>query len=173
MALIQTYGSVLHVNHMKLNSDLDPKSEAFHCSDCLGKHTPDMSLFDIIPPLVCPLGMTNTLLLFFDKSCVLVSTERPVNPRQSHSGAGYQTAHLKIARFSLSTAPQEMRLNGTIYTIWEPLLFLLMALTASILWREAVQFLEMVINSTEVSTRIPIYLFFIVLYCFQKLKAAI
>lgn len=58
---------------MKLNSDLDPKSEAFHCSDCLGKHTPDMSLFDIIPPLVCPLGMTNTLLLFFDKSCVLVS----------------------------------------------------------------------------------------------------
>lgn len=66
---------------MKSNSDLDPKSETFLWSDCLGKNTPDMSLPDIIPPLVCPLGMTNTLLLFFDKSCVLVGTARPVNPR--------------------------------------------------------------------------------------------
>lgn len=31
--------------------------------------------------LSCPTGMTNTPLLFFDESCVPVSTGRPLNPR--------------------------------------------------------------------------------------------
>lgn len=64
-----------------VNSDLDPKSETFHGSDCLGKTPETCHYVTSSPPLVCPLRMTNTLFLLFDMSCVLVSTDRPVNPR--------------------------------------------------------------------------------------------
>lgn len=53
-----------------------------------------------------------------------------------------------------------MRLNGTIYTIRGALLFLLMAMTASILRREAASFLEKAINNTLVSTNNIIHLCF-------------
>lgn len=47
----------------------------------LQKTAPDMSLPDIIPPLVCPLEMTNTPLLFFNKSYVLLSTKKASEPQ--------------------------------------------------------------------------------------------
>lgn len=125
--------------HMKLNSDLDAaRSETFHSSDCLGKNTPDMSLLDIIPPLVLShWDDQHTPLVLWQELRAGQHREATEPQIVALAGAGYQTAHLEIARSLLSTASPEMRLNGTICTIWEALLFLLMAMTASILRREA------------------------------------
>lgn len=154
-------------------SDLDAaRSETFHSSDSL------LGGAELNPPPLRKKTPRHVIAWHHPSSCLVplgwpthrsCSLTRGVcwsapggrwTPDSRTLEAGYRTAHLQIAHSSLSPTWQEMRLNGTICTIRGALLFLLMAMTASILRREAVSFLEKAINNTLVSTKNIIHLCF-------------